>query len=990
MSTSPNPTATTALTPLCDLLSQTNPSRFLPLQILHHLQENPQSINEVDSEGFNPVHIACRHTHPLEVVRTLATANLETLNQKSSMGTIPLHTSIFRGGCVETIKFLIDTNPLALLAEKNKTPKPLTQGGPKIQCSNGWLPLHYACGYAASPRDIVMILYHIYPEGLNLKDNALRTPFHWACEYQTFEVILELLSFDKDIVKVNDDEGRLPLHYISYVRSKTAAWNPDDILELIKCVKIIYYTYPKALSTKDKWGFTPVNLAHQISNTNNFPATTTTTLHYDLIEALEKRVDVSGVTTHWEVKLGNEWTPYSNSASGMINDFVKDATPVFSMYYYGVQYKFLIETRISGKCVKVPLGDVDVDVDSINNDLSKSKHPPRIIEENWDEVEKLLNLPQPNNQIDSTYQSNNVLHLACKHSAPLNILKQIIELNADSLKQPNAEGQVPLHIIILNNPNLEAIKFIVNEYTKAAECKDKNDNFPLHLCIARESITLVQIICNFNWNAVVRRNKEGRLPYDLVLERELGEVFKGVIQPDEEVFNDSFWPVRVGYEDWGGGAGEFEVEEEGGRKIYDIYKEGQDPRFMKCKKVSCGVAEDSITWNVRDLSTLASAASVSVSTESTKEGSDPIVEFDTATRNFNHAGGVLKTSLGSQISFPTNGRPTRLKMVELDKNGGAMPELKIPNTPTNYVTNYAAPVVKFEGREGMSGEKGKGDFTVRLPTGNLSEGGVRAWSEDADGIWKEIDEKNVTTNDYYASIRMDAIPHLLTATCDSCVYLDCSVLGFVSKSLNKVVVCVVPRGMEEREMCLKVLKRKGFLLVDEGFDELRVKKGEEIRIKVNNIQKLSKVKVFMDKRLSFEFLNSALESAGVISLGLKGLLHFTVSMVNEDSEVDEVELSISHESFNIPDLNSLPISPPSISTRSNQTIILKCPPLFGPLSHLIYDFRIATLSIKDELENGFFNDVEDVEEEKWSFVGSSADSTVFSVGGVYASYCQCR
>ena len=132
------------------------------------------------------------------------------------------------------------------------------------------------------------------------------------------------------------------------------------------------------------------------------------------------------------------------------------------MYHFGAQYKIVIETRISGKCVKVDNNCGDVAIDSYDDDLDRSsKHKPfemrmvdtsedkvkaekcpllcnLIIQERWEDAMKVLNLPEPNNGKGSTFQGNNVLHLSCRHSAPLEVLKKIIEMDEDTLKQPNA------------------------------------------------------------------------------------------------------------------------------------------------------------------------------------------------------------------------------------------------------------------------------------------------------------------------------------------------------------------------------------------------------------------------------------------------------------------------------------------------------------------------------------------------------------------------
>lgn len=105
------------------------------------------------------------------------------------------------------------------------------------------------------------------------------------------------------------------------------------------------------------------------------------------------------------------------------------------------------------------------------------------------------------------------LHDACVHRD----LPHVIQLAHDHKEQADKvddHGLTPLHILILGNPSLEAVRALLRASPLAAAQTDVRGDTPLHLACAIPDATkdLVQLLLDAAPTAVSRANREGLMP----------------------------------------------------------------------------------------------------------------------------------------------------------------------------------------------------------------------------------------------------------------------------------------------------------------------------------------------------------------------------------------------------------------------------------------------------------------------------------------------
>ena len=102
----------------------------------------------------------------------------------------------------------------------------------------------------------------------------------------------------------------------------------------------------------------------------------------------------------------------------------------------------------------------------------------------------------------------------------LEIIKIIVEsykeLDQNLIQVKNKNGQLPIHLAILNNPDLSIIKYLVDEYKIGLSIEDKDFNLPIHLAILYNlDFSIVNyLIQNFD-TAKHRNNNNERIKYGL-------------------------------------------------------------------------------------------------------------------------------------------------------------------------------------------------------------------------------------------------------------------------------------------------------------------------------------------------------------------------------------------------------------------------------------------------------------------------------------------
>ena len=96
-----------------------------------------------------------------------------------------------------------------------------------------------------APMEVVLILYHLYPEGAFCPDSEGATPLHWAATHQNVEVIFKLVSLAPSVCKVENNQGEVPLHsLLSSWDGPLRTASREDVAAL---VDLMIKSYPNAL-----------------------------------------------------------------------------------------------------------------------------------------------------------------------------------------------------------------------------------------------------------------------------------------------------------------------------------------------------------------------------------------------------------------------------------------------------------------------------------------------------------------------------------------------------------------------------------------------------------------------------------------------------------------------------------------------------------------------------------------------------------------------
>lgn len=112
------------------------------------IQAYPQSIKVHESAYHRlPLHIACRKTANISVVRYLLEGYANACLEPDALGRLPVHYAISNGANDDVVSLLLKYNPNAARGVDGK----------------GWTPLHVACNIGASTR-ICTELLELYPE----------------------------------------------------------------------------------------------------------------------------------------------------------------------------------------------------------------------------------------------------------------------------------------------------------------------------------------------------------------------------------------------------------------------------------------------------------------------------------------------------------------------------------------------------------------------------------------------------------------------------------------------------------------------------------------------------------------------------------------------------------------------------------------------------------------------------------------------------------
>ena len=114
-----------------------------------------------------------------------------------------------------------------------------------------------------------------------------------------------------------------------------------------------------------------------------------------------------------------------------------------------------------------------------NNASSSSKLSKMISKGQWSKAEKFIDTYGMS--IDLSGGDDSILHQACRHQPPLDLIKKIVSLRPDLAYLANPDGQVPLHIASQNGVSPDIIDFFCAPKRSTSGVQDLMGRTALHL-----------------------------------------------------------------------------------------------------------------------------------------------------------------------------------------------------------------------------------------------------------------------------------------------------------------------------------------------------------------------------------------------------------------------------------------------------------------------------------------------------------------------------
>lgn len=103
------------------------------------------------------------------------------------------------------------------------------------------------------------------------------------------------------------------------------------------------------------------------------------------------------------------------------------------------------------------------------------------------------------------------------------LIRRIIELIPDAIKQADSNGQLPLHLAVASpfarnkdKEKVQIVRMLIREYPEALKVQDNDGNLPLHIAASRLNFCVIPLMCVEYGDGAMIKNKIGCLPVDLI------------------------------------------------------------------------------------------------------------------------------------------------------------------------------------------------------------------------------------------------------------------------------------------------------------------------------------------------------------------------------------------------------------------------------------------------------------------------------------------
>ena len=232
-------------------------------------------------DNMTPLHLMLGRRLPLDLIEILIKHAPEALRIENCNGKLPLHLACRFGASLQILDLLISAYPESIqkLDTNNKKPYQLlemsTTSGEYSDKETKFL-LHTAVSSTTKfSVHLILLLLQAFPESCKIQDNNGRIPLHYACENvsqnSTIDTLMALSdAYPQSFTTVQDNQGKTPSQLLSPFASFK---DPSNSYRLplhrqaasstfsAHLLCLLFSAYPESIASPDTRGMLPFHYA---------------------------------------------------------------------------------------------------------------------------------------------------------------------------------------------------------------------------------------------------------------------------------------------------------------------------------------------------------------------------------------------------------------------------------------------------------------------------------------------------------------------------------------------------------------------------------------------------------------------------------------------------------------------------------------------------------------------------------------------------------
>ena len=386
-----------------------------------------------------------------------------------------------------------------------------------------------ACNNKKGTLEIVQLLHNTWPGALRLRDDIGWLPIHYLCynkdldENASLDILRFMLEIDPNLPREVDESGWLPIH------------NAVEYKSTIFC-KILIDAYPESLRMVELiGGRLPIHIACS-GNQDDSADTIQYMLELDTELINEENIyewlpihcaAANGMTKSIELLFKHD----PDAASKETNDGTRQL-PLHLACSYNTNLssiQVLYDAYPDNILARTDNGRTPLDL------AREEKNHPAI---EFLQTQLVYARQARDMTVMTTVDENGqlLLHRALKNNTSLGSIKLLVRGNRAALQVADRNGIYPLHIACLFN-SLKVVKYLVELAGDTLNRCDANEDSPLHYACRGGKCGVLKYLLEANVPSVSERNNDNKLAIHLlfecggnILDRESMEYVETVLQ----------------------------------------------------------------------------------------------------------------------------------------------------------------------------------------------------------------------------------------------------------------------------------------------------------------------------------------------------------------------------------------------------------------------------------------------------------------------------